>query len=549
MANITAKTVVKVASDFNSFGRMFQELTIDAAKNALRVIIKYAEQVRECVLMSRRRAYDEFNVLIEWANADKAGEVRTGWKRIMKYGASVVRAFDEGETGLRYVSPKSNKRKLFIHDSLHILEGICLKRATVFAQWAGRLKPHFSDKLMQFIANEKVTNTEFRALRSTMNQYKNYYRSITSAMSKELNDIRATVVDLNDRKEYEKAAKARYRQEFDNLANEIRRGVSLLESKLGENNSEFKGFSLNRIMMATIDVSLHHVVIDENGNKKEVMVEDQAIASNFAHDVLQEEFTLFMLKMMKQAGEKVPEYTEDKLTRCSFEEGDEVEFVLGEASDGDKYACAEEDLDGTFVIRKNDKGKLVASKRIEDLIEVPKADPTQLTFITKGLASVGENVNDFLRNSLVKGKEVTLLNYALVGMEKVKDVIVVDGEVVSNFRPMFFMDRDKKVASEVNKAYNAMYGGKVGTIKSAVSSVQEINGVETVVAIVTLENVRDVKATSVKVTGRHVYEQKQAANAHKRQVSSAFANAFGIQQEAEVPKKTRRKLAFEQLMR
>ena len=474
----TKENIVAACKDFVAFGRMFQEMTIDAAKLGTKVVIPYLKQAQQFKLMSRLRGFNDFNVKAVWTSEDAP---RKGWKRLTGENSGCIESiYDDGLNRfvrfgkvVRYlVKDPFHKASLAL---LHIVEHVGL--------WLTSFKPEFSGKLIKSIDEKVRTDVNFRALVRMSMEYKQAYRTIYGCMRKELDDINDKTSDPYDREAWEKVVRSRYRKIYAALSNEMRRGYDILAKHTGVN------YGTNNRVMANLYAAFHR----DNGE----LLKDE-MASKFADTVMEEEFFLFMTQCMRQAGEKGAEYTEDKLRRCDFPEGAVVDFVGGEAElpmimeDGREevfIASADEELDGRFLIRLDKNGNKVASRKIEKMVKVPAADHSKLVFQTVANVEVGSNVNDFIRAAM--GKEVVLLNYVGDKSNKVRQPVILNGKIVSRFRKMDDFAVNGKTPSIV-RGYDAVYGAKAGKVVNAVTSIQEVNGETIPVAVVVLEDVHDV---------------------------------------------------------
>ena len=307
--------------------------------------------------------------------------------------------------------------------------------------------------------NRLASSPRVRNMRDILKFAHNIYRTIMSYQSVTIRRINESYSDKVSRDEYIKEVKADVRQAMTSLSNQIR--VQAKKEMLSE----------RQVILLMINQ-----VFAEGKN------------SSFAHSLLEEEFFKFVFSLHND--DNCPQYTENRLEHCDFEEGETVTFDLGIAQDGDKEAMATSNLEGKFLIRKNEQGKLVASQKIIDLIQVHEPEPDKLMFITKpgggkdrGFTS--KNLPKITQQMCAPGAKVTLVPY-LKNNKDVHDAIVVNGELIGMFR-CSYSENNKAITS---LAINNMYMYKEGIVDHILVSHQENQGD---VAIVTLREVKTVK--------------------------------------------------------
>lgn len=487
-----------ICGDFIAFGRMFQEAIIDAAKKGGRIVIEYAKGMKGVALASRSLGSQDFNVRILWADADQSQPVRKGWSRdgLVEYICR-DRLEGKGRVGRVLVNPDdpTSNTKLWVNDPFWELGKVLLGVVRWFARKTTEFTPSFSEKLLASIDEKLQKDVTFRVLvRAIQARKVNAYRTLTGAMRAELDNARGLYWDRDDLKAHQKEIKARYRDQFAEMGNEIRRETKLLEDALGVK------FDVFTVVKALIWLSYHK----DDGSP----VEDQRVADNFADCSLEAEFAVFMLRAMKGAGEDVPEESRDELLSCTIavpENEDEdplkVRFELGHAEVRDKAgrvlgeAEAEANLNGVFMIRKIG-GKFYACQNIEERLvaQIPAADMTRLQFVTAGTAPVGEGVNSFI--SQAAGKEVVLCRKVKGADGKAIDnAVVFNGKVVSRYRPTILKDKglDKAFSGKVMKAFDGFYDGYAGTVIAASTYKVDVSGRPFVTSVITLENVHKVE--------------------------------------------------------
>ena len=536
---LNAMNAAAICGDFIAFGRMFQEAIIDAAKKGGRIVIEYSNGLKTIALASRNMGKDDFNVHILWAEEDQKKKPRKEWKRrgaVEYICRDRLAGLPNKLTGWVKVDPTDpeSKSKLWVNDPFWQIGKLLMRVVIRFAHKATTFEPKFSEKLLSHIDEQMSKDVTFRTLTMMIKNKKvNVYRTLTGAMRAELDNAKGLYWDKDDLQAHQKEIKGRYREQFVELGNEIRREIAILEQSL---NVKFNVFQR---VEALIWLSYHK----DDG----APVEDQRVADNFADCALEAEFAVFMLRAMKGAGEDVPEESRDKLVRCTIavpdedmpESGLEVDFTLGyaEVRKGNEVlgiAESESNLNGTFIIRKIN-GKFYACQNIEKKLvsQIPAADMTRLQFVTAGTAAVGEKLNDFI--SRCAGKEVTLCR-------KVKDengntvdnAVVFDGNIVSRFRPAgtdFAKDKfgyAKPFRGKIMKTLDSVYDGYVGTVVAA--STYKVTGASTfTTSVITLENVHRVEPENVEVKedfSRPVAKKAAAVNPKEVAVNKEKAAAY-----------------------
>lgn len=534
---LNAMNAAAICGDFIAFGRMFQEAIIDAAKKGGRIVIEYAKGMRSVALASRHMSAEDYNVRTLWAEADQQKKVRKDWTRrgaVEFICRNRLAGRPNQEVGWVTVNPEDpeSKPKLWVNDPFWQIGKLLMNVVVRFAKKATAFEPKFSEKLLASIDVMMQQDVAFRTLVMMIKNKKvNTYRTLTGAMRAELEAAKDLYWDRDDLQAHQKEIKGRYREQFNELGNEIRRETVLLEQALKVKFDTFK------VVKALIWLSYHK----DDGTP----VEDQRVADNFADCTLEAEFAVFMLRAMKQAGEDVPEESRDKLVRCTIPvpENDEeapleVDFTLGyaEVRKGKEVlgiAEAEKNLEGTFILRKID-GKFYACQNIEKKLisQIPAADMSRLQFVTVGNAAVGDKVNDFI--SQAAGKEVTLCRKvkAADGTD-INNAVVLDGNVVSRFRPVaadFLKDKhvyDKSFKGKVIRAFDGMYDGYVGTVVAA--STYKVNGDKPfVTSVVTLENVHRIeeKIEVKEDLSKPVIKKTPAVTAETKEKAAAYHCSF-----------------------
>ena len=488
---INEENVVAACTDLIIAGRMFQELTIDATKTMFKVEIPYGEDMIHVKLNSRENEEENFNIKCDWKYANSNEEERTDI-RLADIRKSVATGTAKPERIGNVVAVKNDNpskttydtigsQKIWVHhiaDYYNCLRNILLAKGVSFANKLMEEQQEFDAGIMADI-NAAMHRAEVKRAYDLGLFFHDIFRTIQSYKTARLSQLnREYPKRSNALEEHVKAVKQETKVTVEILANQIR--------------SEFKKLGLTPVEM--IYVMLNNV-INEGTN------------ASFGHTVLQDEFVDFVLQVTKEDS-RVPKFTEDRLLYCSFEEGDEAVFVAGMAEDGDKQAMAAVPLEGTFVIRKNSKGNLVASQLIKDNVTIPDIKEDRLLFVTKPGGGkdyyTSKNIDIVTQTMTKKNAKVTLVPF--IKGQDVHDAIVVDNEIIGSFRCSYAIG-GKAVNSD---AINKMYLYKQGTVDHIITANQG-NSVGQV-AIVLLKDVRTVTAPEIKGNKIEEYKQQQIKN-------------------------------------
>ena len=235
--------------------------------------------------------------------------------------------------------------------------------------------------------------------------------------------------------------------------------------------------------------------------------DDNGVLSDFASQLLEEEFFLFVLKLGAKEGSeeligKVPHETEDPLRDVyGVEDGDVMEFVAGEAEKDGKYASARShELCGEFTLRCKGDGRWVATKSLANLVTVPEADPNVIMLMS--------HVDDGMKvraEDLAPGTQVVLVNYHETS--GLKNTVVLDGV------PSFRYRKEKGTIVE------KMYAKKTGEILQSFISDVDYDGSRRKTAFVTIRvdgRVTNRDLDQMAPSFRAAVAQKKAERAAKR---------------------------------
>lgn len=427
---ITPANVLLASKDLIGAGRFYQERTIDASKTCDDIFIPYAVNLRRALkLMSRLQ--DNFNIRINWDRADiednKVVTLENGHKAINGCEYNVIDKPTFTQSDMR-----GNKR-IIVRDFMHEIRlNTAASIVELAAELAGK-KQSFSAATIDWVQSIG-TDPQYKEAVDIVRLMKEEYMSLTAAQTDQIRG--AATFPLNVREEYVKAIKT-----------EIKRGYAAIGNTL---RLALDGFSDTKKTAVAL-----YVIFSEKG--KDTMKASDSELSSFAHTILETEFFKFVMLCLKN-DDRVPKYTEDRLEENSFDSGDIVTFVFGEArnEDNSKIAIAEDDLEGEFeIFYKEDEDCFVARKEIQSLVKTPDVAPNQICFMTKAVS----NLNGVI-SKMGEGNEVVLIPHgkAANGYEY-HDSVVVDGEVVASFRcGVDFNAKNRAQSGGITKFYNRKKG-------------------------------------------------------------------------------------------
>ena len=445
MANmkLTPESIMVACFDLQAISRMYGEQTIDSAKSGMEVIIENLKQLKSMKSASKL----ELKVKIDWDN-DKV---------------KLTQHKPEDET------------KVVINDIFNQLRMEGIKEVAQLADMLAKVDQSFSEKTTAWI-EQIASDPEYAGYISLIRLVKQMYMSVSQVKNNCISSLAKACSDREILEQYKKAIKPVYDMAYDGLRNMLRTALAPISSYR--------------------KIALCLYVTMEDKKAKTGCKGSSSNLSKFTQDLLDKEFFLFICQLYK-GDESVPKYTEDALEKCiGYEDGDVAEFVFGEADDENGRAVAvDPTLDGQYIIRKNENGRMVASRKIADLVEVPEGDASKLTFITKIASKNG--VSKDLDSVIKPGVEVQLVPFnKQYGLH---DAVLVDGEEVFKFR----CDEGEKRG---NSAFiSKHYGNAVGVVSSAIVGVVNLpqdNGkiITCKVAVVTLKDVR--REAVIKYTGQ-----------------------------------------------
>ena len=489
---ITEENVINACMDLITCGRMYQELTIDAAKTMFNVNIPYGKDMAHCHLNSRDNTEEDFNVRCNWKFMNSTEEEKNNIIRkeirdqINNYSTkNQWKRFGNVNYILNKNDSKTQREKrgqdnIYVHhvsDFQHFIRNDLLSKCLDFASEMMEEKQEFSDKIMGEIASA-MNRPEVKAARDIAIFFHDAFRTINSYQTK-------AIASANKR--YPKKSSA-LEEHIKGIKKDTKIAMQALTNQF---RIEFKKLGLSE--RDTILVMLH-VVFSEGNN------------SSYAHMLLEQEFFKFAIDCYAGTDNEIL-YTEDKLIHCDFNEGDTVHFEAGKAQGyGSAVAYAVVPLCGDFIIRKNEFGKFVASQKLSDLVTAPPIDDNKLVFITKpgggkdGYTS--RHMQEITKILTTPGTRVTLTPY-LRSDKSVHDAIVVNNRVIGSFRCSYAINGVAINSESLTKAY--LY--KEGTVDHIIVSHQTDNLGD--IAFVVLKDVKTVPPP--KIIGNDIDEFRKTS--------------------------------------
>lgn len=498
--------ILAACNDLQICGRMFQELTIDATKTMLKVTIPYGEDMIHVKLNSREQDENDFNAKCDWKffnsteeerqkqlAADLRKQITTGTPIMKKYkSVSYVMNIDDSKTNYE----TRGENKIFVRHIADFHNELRISLLTRGLEFADRMMNEEQEFDIQVRANitAAMRRPEMKEAYQLCVFFHDAFRTIQSYQSKSIADANSIYPKKSAAlEEHIKGIKVDAKEAIKTLSNQFR--------------VEFTKLNMSELDMIYV---LLHTVLTEGNN------------ASYAHTVLEQEFFKFAIDSMKE-DEGTPQWSEDKLLHCDFEEGDTVKFVAGKAVKDNKKAYAAVPLCGEFVIRKNKHGKLVASQKIVDIVKVPDIEEDKLIFITKpggGKDNYTSNhLQEVTKDIMAPDARVTLVPY--IKGQNIHDAIVVNGVVVGSFRTSYGV-AGKPVSPKI---VTNMYLYKEGIVDHVIVSDQG-NGVGQV-AVVTLKDIKTV--TAPVIVGNKIQEEQDMKNAEaKATLNNIKQSAFSL---------------------
>lgn len=450
---LSASNIIAASRDLQAVARLYAEQTIDASKTGLTVVIENLEGLQKVLSLSKA----DISTVIDWR--DLSVETRTD------DAAMKQRAAKKGGAA--------------INDIFHTLRKNGMEMNADLARLLLSEKQMMPEKTRTWIEAFGEEEKNAAAIESIA-VLKKMYTSLSKASASKRRQLKAVLKDKDAFTEAKSAIAPAIDAQYDALRNMLRCVLA-------------KYSPVDRIRAAL------YVTIFKG--------DDNGVLSDFASQLLEEEFFLFVLKLGAKEGSeeligKVPHETEDPLRDVyGVEDGDVMEFVAGEAEKDGKYASARShELCGEFTLRCKGDGRWVATKSLANLVTVPEADPNVIMLMS--------HVDDGMKvraEDLAPGTQVVLVNYHETS--GLKNTVVLDGV------PSFRYRKEKGTIVE------KMYAKKTGEILQSFISDVDYDGSRRKTAFVTIRvdgRVTNRDLDQMAPSFRAAVAQKKAERAAKR---------------------------------
>lgn len=345
----TIDNALKVLDALQAIERMYQELTIDAVKNAYAFSIPY--EVSPYAKLKSRKEMD-FKIL--WDDKDNKFEY----------------VVDLEETKVSYKNEKRRDGTVRAVCTLMIKDIMQHARIAGFNEIKGTAEKLLSmnQKVDHFVIDligSALSDATKKEVADAIYSQRKMFGDINSLKTKELNSVDE---DDSSAKQF---INNKYNELFKSLANNIR--IIFKEANIINNDDKM--------------ACLFAAVTKESVNNGEI--DFDASATNYIAKLLPEEYILFILEHYAETF-----MTKDKvLTYENCKDGDKLIFTdgIGINEEGGKV-ITDASLNGEFVFRKevitkNDK-KVWIEKSIKDFIQIPEVDMTQRLFITSDYQNI-----------------------------------------------------------------------------------------------------------------------------------------------------------------
>lgn len=371
---LTVENALAALPVLQSLERMYQELTLDAAKEATKVAIYY--RTNPFARLKSRKTKVDFK--IRWSDDEPV---------LSCYDKDFQWEIDDSGTCERQEANDKNP-VLYIQDALQEIRIAGMKQITATAEElkaiADDSRQGFDDEIKNKVA-EFLSDESKYELFQTVYAQKMIFSDLTILKNMEIAAIEAQAEE-NHAREDEKAKQFinnKYAELFAALGNNIR----CLFFDAGITNNDDKMYCL-----------LASLVRDRSVMCKMNKLEDKDLeftSTSFISKVFPEEYLLFILE---HAGACY--FTRDELLYANCKDGDVLHFSngIGTGEDGQDAMCAVA-LEGDFVVKFEGK-KAYATKYIGDIIQskIPQPDFSQRIFITtdyKNVDAFNTNKNAF----------------------------------------------------------------------------------------------------------------------------------------------------------
>lgn len=450
---LSASNIIAASRDLQAVARLYAEQTIDASKTGLTVVIENLEGLQKVLSLSKA----DISTVIDWR--DLSVETRTD------DAAMKQRAAKKGGAAISDIFHTLRKQGMALNSDLARL--LLSKKQTM---------PEKTRTWIEAFGEEEKNAAAIESIAVL----KKMYTSLSKASASKRRQLKAVLKDKDAFTEAKSAIAPAIDAQYDALRNMLRCVLA-------------KYSPVDRIRAAL------YVTIFKG--------DDNGVLSDFASQLLEEEFLLFVLKLGAKEGSegvigKVPHETEDAIRDVyGLEDGDVMTFVAGEAEKDGKYASARShELCGEFTLRRKDDGRWVATKPLANLVTVPEADPNVIMLMS--------HVDDGMKvkaEDLAPGTRVMLVNYHKTS--GLKNTVVLDGV------PSFRYRKEKGTIVE------KMYAKKTGEILQSFIGDVDYDGSRRKTAFVTIRvdgivtnNDLDKMAASFRATAA----RKEAERAAKR---------------------------------
>ena len=409
---LTADNIRYASRDLQAVARIYAEQTIDAAKTGMEVVVENLEGLRK--VLSNCKAPVETKISFEEQKVESEVLNKSLLTRAEKVNGIVI------------------------DDIFHCVREGGREAVRQIAARMAEKKQGFEEGSLQKIRERVEAISGYKRLVADVRFVKQVYQSVAQAYRNRIESLRWVFMKSpEDKASILAAIKPAVDAQYDGLRNMLR--------------CVLRNFgAVDRVCIGL------YVAYDMDLPEQKCDGE----ASDFVSALLEEEFFVYALKVAaSKGGDKIgsaPLYSEDPLEYVrGFEEGDIVEFTVGEAELDGKYARAKSfKLEGSFEIRKNAKGKWVACRDLESLITIPEPDENKIVLMSS--SAVGNFVSS---NELTPGREVFVVGYHKLSGTK--------NSVVANGKQLFTYRKEKDGAIE--EMYASRKGNIVDTFVGGIS--------------------------------------------------------------------------------
>lgn len=450
----TLQNVLLLCNDMQKVGRMSQEMTIDATKQAeppkiLKLIVKGQHLGK--------------TFMVDGDDKKKSTTLLTALRKVKLLSR-------QGELGLKFdfdakalntkVNPKVSRverkkgRVVYrVYDMLEELRQTALLNA-ITAEMTEKLTGFRQELPSEEVLACKLAIGNKQDLATAVRFMMQLFRDIQDGQKAILAKCRD--LDKDMRSANEKAVRAATKKTFIALS-------SMAESILMQ-----KGVSAEEAVRLVLGVTM------------EYMSKDATRPSSFAGVIMEERFMMYIMSLYAQ---NYPELmlTRDDLAYCDAKDGEEVEFVGGVVPGRAIFSLEKNDIpDGKYTVRKSGN-KAYVERPVKEMLEQrisEKYEPD--TVLLETLPVANQEIADAIVRKIRGGKEVTLVRQdkALPAGYQY-NVINVDGEAVACYQAkvkrMVRNEQGELVTTKKNghddyavcNTMNAFYGNKRGTVSFA----------------------------------------------------------------------------------